>query len=95
MKSPEQNVWGARATLALQRTRGSSETIRPSAVSVSGLASNYEVRYATSLGKSIYLVDVAPVFFICRCARDTGEAGEKLTESAVAFSTTLPRLVAM
>jgi len=90
MKSPEQKVWGAKATLALQRTRGSSEAIRPSAVSVFRTTSNYEVRYATSLEKSIYLVDFAPVFFICRCGHDTGEAGENLTESAVGFSTILP-----
>jgi hypothetical protein len=34
-------------------------------------------------GKSICLVDFAPVFFICRFARDITEAGEKPLSKAV------------
>src|SRR2546423_9168590 len=38
---------------------------------------NCEVESATSIGRSTYFVDFAPVFFIYFCTRDTGEASKK------------------
>jgi hypothetical protein len=52
-------------------------TTRLSAVSISGPTSNYELRSASSLAKSTYVVDFTPVYFTCRCARDLGEASKE------------------
>jgi hypothetical protein len=35
------------------------------------------------MGRSAYVVDFAPVFFICFCTRDTGKATEKPFGNAV------------
>ena len=39
--------------------------------------SNYELRSASSLGKSTYVVDFTLVCFNCRCASDTGEVAKE------------------
>ena len=31
-----------------------------------------------TIERSIYFVDLGPIFFICLCARDTSKAGQKL-----------------
>jgi hypothetical protein len=48
-----------------------------------GPTSNYEIGSATSIERTTYIVDFAPVFFICCCARDTGEVTQKPFGNAV------------
>jgi hypothetical protein len=50
---------------------------RPPQRALSGPTRDCEVGFTTSMGKTTYSVDFAPIFFVCRCAGGAGETGKK------------------